>query len=140
MFETATNSNRMMNAKVGFVLAAVICIAILAIWNFFLTLARPGRIPHPSLALAAAAIFCAAGVFHFRAMPLRIAFAIAGTQAAVRTTLWLAGASRVLQRAAALVGQVFTALAATIVIFVIVKWLDSAIHQPGPSDRENPAP
>jgi hypothetical protein len=139
MFEQATNSDRMMTAKVGFMLAAVICIAILSIWNLILMLAQPGRLPGRSLALVVIAIFCAAGIFQFRAMPLRLAFAMAGTQAAVRAALWLAGASRGLQRVAALGGEVLTASAAIIVIFVIVKWLDSAIHQHPPSDRESPA-
>jgi hypothetical protein len=139
MLETATNRDRKMNAHVGFVLAAVICIAILSIWNLILMLAQPGRVPGRSLALVAAAIFCAAGIFHFRATPLRLAFAMAGTQAAVRAALWLAGAPRGLQRVAALAGEMLTALAAIIVIFVILKWLDSAIHQRPPSDRENPS-
>ena len=137
MFESATNSDRMMNAKVGFVLAAVICIAILSIWNLILMLAQPGRLPRPSLALVVIAIFSAAGIFRFRAMPLRLAFAICGTQAAVRAALWLAGAPRGLQRVARLSGEMLTALAAIIVIFVIVKWMGSAIHQRPPSDREN---
>jgi hypothetical protein len=139
MFENATNSDRMMNAKVGFVLAAVICIAILAIWNLILMLAQPGRVPGRSLALVVIAIFCAAGIFQFRAVPLRLAFAMAGTQAAVRAALWRAGAPRGLQRVAALGGEMLTAVAAIIVIFVIVKWINSAIHQPPSSDRENPA-
>jgi hypothetical protein len=138
MFETATNSDRMINAKVGFVLAAVICIAILAIWNPILMLAQPGRIPGRSLGLVVAAIFSAVGIFHFKAMPLRLAFALAGTQAAVRAALWLAGAPRGLQCVAALGGEMLTTLAAFIVIFVIVKWLDSTSHQRPPSDRENP--
>jgi hypothetical protein len=138
MFETATNRDRRMNAKVGFVLAAVICIAILSIWNLILMIAQPGRIPGRSLALVLEAIFCVAGIFQFRATLLRLAFAMAGTQAAVRATLWLAGVPRGLQRVAALGGELLIALAAIIVIFVIVKWLDSAIHQHPPSDRENP--
>jgi len=138
MIETATKSDRMRNKEVGFVLAAVICIAILSIWNLILMLAQPGRLPGRSLALVVIAIFCAVGVFQFRAMPLRLAFALAGTQAAVRAALWLVGAPRGLQRIAALSGEMLTALAAIIVIFVIVKWLGSAIHQGPPSDRENP--
>jgi hypothetical protein len=136
MFETATNSDRM-NAKVGFVLAAVICIAISSIWNLILMLAQPGRLPGRSPALVAIAIFGAAGIFRFRPMPLRLAFAMAGTQAAVRAALWLAGAPRGSQRVTAL-GEMLTALASIIVIFVIVKWLDSATERP-PSDRENPS-
>jgi hypothetical protein len=31
-----------------------------------------------------------------------------------------------------------TALASIIVIFVVVKWLDSATHERPPSDRGNP--
>jgi hypothetical protein len=139
MFETATNSNRMMNAKVGFMLATVVYIAILSIWNLILMLARPGRVPRPSLALAVDAIFCAVGIFHFRARPLGLSFAMAGTQAAVRAALWLGDAPRGLQRVAALGGEMLTTLAAIIVIFVIVKWLDSASHQRLPSDQENPA-
>jgi hypothetical protein len=138
MFETGTNSDRMMSAKVGFMLAAVICIAILAIWNLILMLAQPGRLPGRSLGLVVAAIFCVVGIFQFKAMLLRLAFAMAGTQAAVRAALWLAGAPRGLQRVAALGGEMLTALAAIIGIFVIVKWLDSAIHQRPPSDQENP--
>jgi hypothetical protein len=138
MFETATNSDRMTSTKVGFVLAAVICIAILSIWNLILMLAQPGRLPGRSLALVAIAIFGAAGIFRFRPMPLRLAFAMAGTQAAVRAALWLAGAPRGSQRVAALGGEMLTALASIIVIFVIVKWLDSATERP-PSDRENPS-
>jgi flagellar biogenesis protein FliO len=138
MFETATNSDRTVNAKAGFVLAAVIGLAILSVWNLILMLAQRGRAPRPSLALAVAAIFCAVGIFHFRAMPLRLAFAMAGTQAAVRVALWLAGAPRGLQRVAALGGEMLTTLAAIIAIFVIVKWLNSAGHQRRPSDRENP--
>ena len=137
MLATVTNSDRMMNAKVGFALAAVMCIAILSIWNLILMLAQPGRIPRPSLALAVIVIFSAAGIFHFRAMPLRLAFAMAATQAAVRAALWLVGAPRGLQHLAALGGEMLTALAAIIVIFVIVKWLESTIHQRSPSDREN---
>jgi hypothetical protein len=137
MFETATNSDRMMNAKVGFVLAAAICIAILSIWNLILMLAQPGRLPGRSIGLVVAAIFCAVGIFQFRATPLRLAFAMAGTQAGVRAALWLAGAPRGLQRVAALGGEMLTALAALIVIFVIGKWLDSAVHQRPPSDRGN---
>jgi hypothetical protein len=140
MFETASNSDRMMKAKVGFVLAAVICIAILSIWNLVLMLAQPGRVPRPSLFLVVIAIFCAAGIFHFRAMLLRLALAMAGTQAAVRAALWFAGAPRGLQRLAALGGKMFIALAAVLVIFVIVKWLSSPTHQRPPSDRENPTP
>jgi hypothetical protein len=137
MFETATNGDRMMNAKVGFMLAAVICIAVLSIWNLILMLAQPGRVPGRSLALVVVAIFCAAGIFRFRPIPLRLAFAMAGTQAAVRAALWLSGAPRRSQRVAALSGEMLTALAAIMVIFVIVKWLGSAIHQRPPSDREN---
>ncbi len=140
MFESATNSDRIVNAKVGFVLAAVICIAILSIWNLVLMLAQPGRMPRPSLALVVGAIFCAAGIFHSRAMPLRLAFAMAGTQFTVRAALWLAGAHRALQRVAALGGEMLAALAAIIVIFVIAKWLGSAVHLRPPSDRENPTP
>ncbi len=138
MFETATDSDRMTNAKVGFALAATIFIAILAAWNFILMLAQPGRLPGRSLALVVIAIFCAAGIPHARAMPLRLAFAMAGTQAAARAALWLAGAPRGLQRVAALGGEMLTALAAMIVIFVIVQWLDSANRRHPPSDRENP--
>jgi hypothetical protein len=127
----------MMNAKVGFILAAVICIAILAIWNLILMLAQPGRLPGRSLALVVIATFCVVGIFQFRATLLRLAFAMAGTQAAVRAALWLAGAPRGLQRLAAIGGEVLIALAAVMVIFVIAKWLDSAIHQRAPSDREN---
>ena len=138
MFETGTNSDRMMNAKVGFMLAAVICLAILSIWNLILMLAQPGRLPGRSLILVVAATFWVVGIFQFKAMPLRLAFAMAGTQPAVRAALWLAGAPRGLQRVAALGGEMLTALAAIIVMFVIVKWLDSPIHQRPPSDRENP--
>ncbi len=138
MFETATNTDRKRNAQVGFALAAVICIAILSIWNLILMLAQPGRLPGRSLALVVAAIFSALGIFHFRAISLKLAFAMAGTQAAVRAALWLAGAPRGLQRVAALGGETLTALAAIIVIFVIVKWLDSVIHQRSSSDLENP--
>jgi hypothetical protein len=138
MFETATNSDRMTSTKVGFVLAAVICIAILSIWNLILMLAQPGRLPGRSLALVAIAIFGAAGIFRFRPMPLRLAFAMAGTQAAVRAALWLAGSPRGSQRVAALGGEMLTALPSIIVIFVIVKWLDSATHERPPSDRGNP--
>jgi hypothetical protein len=139
MFKTATNSDRMMNAKVGFVLAAVVCIAISSIWNLILMLAQPVRMPRPSLALVVAAIFGAAGIVHSKAMPLQLAFAMAGTQAAVRVALWLAGAPRGLQLVAALGAQMLNAWAAIIAIFVILKWLDSAIHQHPPSDRENPS-
>jgi hypothetical protein len=138
MFETATDSDRMMKPKVGFMLAVVICIAILSIWNLILMLAQPGRLPGRSLALVLIAIFGAVGIFQSKAMPLRLAFAMAGTQAAVRAALWLAGASGGLQRVAAFGGEMLTALAAIIVIFVIVKWLDSASHQPPPYDREDP--
>jgi hypothetical protein len=139
MFETATNSDRIKNVQVGVVLAAVICIAILSIWNLILMLAQPGRLPGRSLALVVIAIFCVVGIFQFGATLLRLAFAVAGTQAAVRAGLWLAGAPRGLQRVAALGGEMLTALAAITVIFVIVKWLGSAIHQRSSSDRENPA-
>jgi hypothetical protein len=138
MFETATNGDRMMNAKVCFALAAVICIAIVSIWNVILMLAQPGRMPGRSLALVVIAIFGVAGIFQFRATLLRLAFAMAGTQGAVRAALWLAGAPRGLQRVAALGGEMLTALAAIIVIFVIVKWCGSVIHQHPPSDRGNP--
>jgi flagellar biogenesis protein FliO len=137
MFETATNSDRIMNARVGFALAAVICILILSIWNLALMLAQPGRITGRSLALVVIAFFCVAGIFQFRARLLKLAFAMAGTQAAVRAALWLAGAPRGLQRLAALGGEMFAALAAIIVIFVIVRWLRSTIHQRFPSDRES---
>jgi hypothetical protein len=139
MLEQTAKGNQMMNAKVGFMLAAVICVAILSIWNLALMLAQPGRLPGRSLALVVIAIFCAAGIFQFRAMPLRLAFAMAGTQAAVRAALWLAGAPRGLQRVAALGGEMLTALAAIIVVLVITKWLGSAVHRRLPSDRENPA-
>jgi hypothetical protein len=139
MFETATHTDRMMNAKIGFVLASVILIAILSIWNLILMLAQPGRMPRPSLGQVVVAIFCAAAIVQFREMPLRIAFAMAGTQAAVRAALWLAGTPHGLQNVAALGGEILTALAAIIVIFVIVQRLDSAIHRRPPSDRENPA-
>jgi hypothetical protein len=139
MFETATNNDRMKNAKVGFMLAAVICIAILSIWDLILMLAQPGRMPRPSLALIVEAIFCVAGMWHFRTTPLRLALATAGTQAAARAALWLTGAPRGLQRVAALGGYMLTALAAIIVVFVIVKWLDLAIHQHPRSDQENPS-
>jgi hypothetical membrane protein len=138
MFEATTSSNRKMNAQVGFVLGAVICISILSIWNLILMLAQPGRVPRASLALLVAAIFSAVGIFHSKAMPLKLAFALAGTQAAVRSALWFAGAARGLQRIAALGGEMLTASAAIIVIFVLVKWLGSAIHWRPPSDRENP--
>ncbi len=137
MFEIATYKDRTIYAKIGFVLAAVICIAILSIWNLILMLAQPGRLPGRSLALVVIAISCAAGIVQSSAMLLRLAFAIAGTQAAVRAALWLVGAPRGLQRVAAFGGEMLSALAAILVIFVIVKWLDSAIHQ-RPSDRENP--
>ncbi len=138
MFETATDSERMTNAKVGFALAATIFIAILAAWNFALMLAQHGRMPRPSLALVVGAICCAAAIPHARAMPLRLAFAMAGTQFAVRAALWLASAPRGLQRVAALGGEMLTALAAMIAIFVIVQWRDSANRRHPPSDRENP--
>jgi hypothetical protein len=128
----------MMNAKVGSMLAAVICIEILSFWNIILMLAQRGRLPGRSLALVVIAIFCAIGIFQFRPPPLRLAFGMAGTQAAVRAGLWLTSAPRGLQRVAALGGEMLTALAAIIVIFVIVKWLDSAIHRHPPFDRENP--
>jgi flagellar biogenesis protein FliO len=137
VFETATNSDRKMSAQVGFVLAAVIFIAILSIWNLVLMVAQPGRLPGRSLALVVIAIFCAAGIFQFRAVPLRLAFAMAGTQAAVRAALWLDGAPRGLQRVAALSGEMLTALAAIMVIFVIVKWLGSVRQRP-PSDQGKP--
>lgn len=140
MFETATNRDRMMNAKVGFVLAAVICIAILSIWNLILMLGQPGRVPRPSLSLVVEAILCAAGIFLFKATLLRLAFAMAGAQAAVRAFLWLAGAPRSLQRLAALGGKVFIVSAAGIVIFVIVKWLDPTTHHRPSPDREYPTP
>jgi hypothetical protein len=137
MFETATSDDRKRNAQAGFALAAVICFAIWSMWNLILMLAQPG-LARPSIALVVIAIFSAAAIFHFRAMPLRLAFAMVGTQAAARAALWLAGAPRGLQRVAALGGEILTALAAIIVIFVIVKWIDSAINQRPPSDRENP--
>ncbi len=140
MFETATNRDRMMNAKVGFVLAAVICIAILSIWNLILMLGQPGRVPRPSLSLVVEAILCAAGIFLFKATLLRLAFAMAGAQAAVRAFLWLTGAPRSLQRLAALGGKVFIVSAAGIVIFVIVKWLDPTTHHRPSPDREYPTP
>jgi hypothetical protein len=139
MFEATTNRDRKVNAQAGFVLAAVICIAILSIWNLILMLAQPGRVPRPSLALVVAAISCVVGIFLFRAMPLRLAFAMAGTQAAVRAALWLAGAPRGLQRVAALSGEMLTALAAIIVIVVIVKWFGSDVRQRPPSDRDKHA-
>lgn len=138
MFETEADSERMTNAKVGFVLAAVICIAILSIWNLFLMLAQPGRVPRPSLALVAVPILYVAGMWHFRAVPLRLALAMGWTQAAVRVALWFGGAPRGLQRAGALSREMLTELAAVIVIVVIVKWLGSARQGP-PSDREKPA-
>ena len=138
MLETATNRDPMMNTKIGFVLAAVICIAILSIRNLILMLAQPGRLPGRSLALVLVPIFCVAGIFHFKAALLRLVFAMVGTQAAVRAALWLSGAPRDLQRVAALGGELLIASAAIIVIFVIVKWLESAIHQHPPSDQENP--
>jgi hypothetical protein len=134
MFEAATNSDRMKYAQVGFVLAAVVCIAILSIWNLALMLTQPSR----SLTLVLIAILCVVGIFQFRATLLKLAFAMAGTQAAVRAALWLAGARRGLQHLAAIGGEVLIALAAIMVIFVIAKWLDSAIHQRALSDRENP--
>jgi hypothetical protein len=140
MFETATKRDRMMNAKVGFILAAVVCIAILSIWNLMLILALPGRVPRPSLSLVVEAILCAAGIFLFKAALLRLAFAMAGTQAFVRAALWLAGAPRSLQRLAALGGKILIVTAAGIVIFVIVKWFGSTPHQSLSPDRESSTP
>lgn len=137
MFESTTHDDRKLNAQVGFVLPAVISIAILAIWNLILMLAQPGRLPGRSLALVVVAIFCVVGVFKFRTTMLRLSFAMAGTQAAVRAALWFAGAPRGLQRIAAAAGEMLTALAAILVIVVIVKWLGSAIHQRPAINREN---
>jgi hypothetical protein len=145
VFETNPDDDRMTLAKVGFILAAVLLIAILATRNLFWLLAKPGRLPRPSFALILIAISCLALMFRslastFRAKKLlALAFALAGTQAAVRAVLWLAGASRGWQYITTMAGEMLTALAAIIVIFVAVDWLKSANGEQPPSDRENPA-
>ena len=138
MFESTTESTRMMNAKVGFVLAAVITIALLAVRHIVLMLSHPHRLPHESLTTILIVILCAAGILQSTEVPLRLAFAMAGTQAAVRAALWLAGAPRTWRWIAAISGEMLMTLAAIMAIFVIVKWLIAA-NSEHPSDRETPA-
>jgi len=134
VFETQTDNNRIIIAKAVLVLLAVVAIVALGIRNI-----ATGRVPHSSFILIVIMIFSIIGMLRFRATPLRLVFAMAAAQAAVRVALWLAHASTGWQRAAALSGEVVIVLAAIIAIFVIVKWLDYAVRGQPSSDREQPA-
>jgi hypothetical protein len=142
VFETKPNDDRMILAKVGFVLAAVILIAILATRNLFLMLAHPGGLPRPSFRLIAIAISCLALIPHSLASTFRtkkllvLAFALAGGQAAVRAALWLAKSPHGWQVIAAFGGEVFTTVAAIIVASVVFQWLTSENREQPPPGRE----
>jgi hypothetical protein len=125
-----------MRTQIILLLAAVIGIAILAILN--LLILATGHVARPSLFLVFITIFCVAGMWQYRRVALRLAFSMAGAQAALRLALWLAHAQIRWQWGAAVGGELAVVVSAIIVIVVIVKWLDSAGRSQSSSNRENP--
>jgi hypothetical protein len=125
MFETIANdtadNDRKVRFQVALALFAAIVIAILGAW--LLVSGRTGGRVH--LSTFVYAFGCLVAIFHFKEMPLRVAFGLIGMQAAFRLILsrthvpigWLH-----IVNVAALMIEL---LGVIIIIFVIVKWFRS---------------
>jgi hypothetical protein len=127
MFETIANcetadNDRKIRFQASLALFAVIFIAILEIWR--LASGRTGGRAYWSELVVAC--FCFVAVIPFKQMPLRVAFALTGMQAAIRVILSRTHVSIGWLHIANVAGIVTKLLGAILVIFVIVDWLSSS--------------
>src|SRR5579863_2425042 len=124
MFETITNEDTAENDRktrflVAVVLFVAIVIAILGIW--LLASGRTGGKAH--LSTLVIALCCFVAITQYKQMLLRVAFALIGTQAAIRVILSRTHVSVGWLHIANVVGLIVQLLGAILVIFVTLEWL-----------------
>jgi hypothetical protein len=125
MFEPNADESRAVTRQVAFVLLAALAITILDIWA--LVAGRTGgRAPLSALIIA---VFSFVAMFHWKEMPLRVAFTLIGMQAAARVILSRTHVSIGWLRIANVAGRMIQLLGVIIIIVVIVKWFGSSRRQ-----------
>jgi hypothetical protein len=126
MFETIANNDaadndRKVRVQVALALFAAIVIAILEVWR--LAFGRFGGRAYLSTGFIA--LCCFVAITRYKQMLLRVAFALIGTQAAIRVILSRTQVSVGWLHIANVVGQAMQLLGTIIAIFAIVDWLRS---------------